>query len=127
MPLACALPAEESSSPPQRFSILQSHSSPAVISKVLIACANTEPHIIGQLLDPSRESPGVSLEAALGVPIVGGPAVVQAHILVSSLLPALLHHHVCHLHVQLLTARARRGDRQVRTVKAVRSLYLSQH
>lgn len=69
-------------------------------------------HIIGQLLDPSRESPGVSLQAALGVPIVGGPAVIQAHILVSGLLPALLHHHVCHLHVQALAAGVRWGDRQ---------------
>lgn len=84
-------------------------------------------HIIGQLLDPSRESPGVSLEAALGVPIVGGPAVVQAHVLVPGLLPALLHHHVCHLHVEPLAARARQGDRQLRTVKAVRGLYFSQH
>lgn len=84
-------------------------------------------HIIGQLLDPSREPPGVSLQAALGVPIVGGPAVIQANVLVSGLLPALLHHHVCHLHVQALAAGARREDRKVRTVRAVHSIYLFQH
>lgn len=73
-------------------------------------------HIIGQFLDPSGEPDVVSLQAALGVAVEGGPAVVKAHILVSGLLPALLYHHVGHLHVQALAARARRGDGQVRTV-----------
>lgn len=61
-------------------------------------------HIVGQFLNPSRESCGVCLQAALGVPLVGRPAVVDADVLITGLLPALLHHHICHLHVQTLTA-----------------------
>ncbi|KAG7224787.1 hypothetical protein INR49_013500, partial [Caranx melampygus] len=52
--------------------------------------------------------------AAPGITLTGGPAVINADILVASLFPALLHHHICHLHVQTLTARATGGDRQGR-------------
>lgn len=70
-------------------------------------------HIVSQFLDAPRESVGICLQAALGVTLVGGPAVIDADVLITGLLPPLLHHHICHLHVQTLaakaTARARQG------------------
>lgn len=71
----------------------------------------TNTHIVGQFLDASWESFGVCLQAALGITLVGGPTVIDADVLVTGLFPALLHHHICHLHVQTLTAKATGGDR----------------
>lgn len=65
---------------------------------------NDYTHIVGQFLNPSRESFGVCLQVALGVPLARGPTVVDADVLITGLLPALLHHHICHLHVQTLAA-----------------------
>lgn len=59
-------------------------------------------YVVGEFLDPAGEACGVRLQPILGVPFMGEPAVVDAHILIASLLPALLHHNVSHLHVELL-------------------------
>lgn len=61
-------------------------------------------HIVSEFLDASWESFGVCLQAAFGITLVREPAVIDADVLVTSLLPALLHHHICHLHVETLTA-----------------------
>lgn len=63
-------------------------------------------HVVGQFLDAPWKSFGVCLQAAFGIALTGGPAVINADILITGVFPALLHHHICHLHVQLLTARA---------------------
>lgn len=61
-------------------------------------------HVVGQLLDAPGESIGVRLQAALGVALVGGPAVVDADVLIAGLFPALRRHHIRHLHVETLAA-----------------------
>lgn len=58
----------------------------------------THTHIVGQFLNPSWESFGVCLQTALVVPLVVRPAVINADVLITGLLPALLHHHIRHLH-----------------------------
>lgn len=69
-------------------------------------------HIVGQFLDASGESFGVCLQAALGITLAGGPAVIDADVLVAGCFPPVLHHHICHLHVETLAARATGGDRR---------------
>lgn len=83
------------------FSISLSWDGTIVLSVYLHKCYT---HVVGQFPYPSRESFGVCLQVAPGVPLAGGPAVVDADVLITGLLPALLHHHICHLHVQTLAA-----------------------
>lgn len=80
----------------------------------LHASITSTTHIVRQFLDASRESSWVCLQAALGIALVGGPAVIDADVLVTGLFPALLRHHIRHLHVQTLAARATGGDRRGR-------------
>lgn len=78
--------------------------------------AGSRSYIIGQFLDAPWESSGVCLQASLGVPLMRGPAVIDADVFVASLFPSLLHHHICHLHVEALAAGATGGRQAGRIV-----------
>lgn len=73
-------------------------------------------YIVGQFLNASWESVRVCLQAALSIARVGGPAVIDADVLITCLFPSLLHHHICHLHVESLAAEERGPVRHKRFI-----------